>query len=90
MPSFTSPFPYFPSSDIITLNALYAFNVAVSVDIRYALYSTGIIPIINRFYNPVKFVNIFRSVFTAVSLWMIYLVYRDNRDSQLADRGVGN
>ncbi len=60
------------------------------VDIRYALYSTGIIPIINRFYNPVKFVNIFRSVFTAVSLWMIYLVYRDNRDSQLADRGAGN
>ena len=60
------------------------------VDIRYALYSTGIIPIINRFYNPVKFVNIFRSVFTAVSLWMIYLIYRDNRDSQLADRGVGN
>ena len=60
------------------------------VDIRYALYSTGIIPIINRFYNPVKFVNIFRSIFTAVSLWMIYLIYRDNRDSQLADRGVGN
>ncbi len=60
------------------------------VDIRYALYSTGIIPIINRFYNTVKFVNIFRSIFTAVSLWMIYLIYRDNRDSQLADRGVGN
>ena len=60
------------------------------IDLKTALYTTGPIPIINRFYSPDKFVNIFRSAFTAISLWMIYLIYRDNRDSQLADRGVGN
>lgn len=49
------------------------------VDIKFALYATGPIPIINRFYNPAKFVNIFRSVFTAVSIWMIYLIYKDNK-----------
>lgn len=50
------------------------------VDIKLALYGTGPIPIINRFYSPVKFVNIFRSIFTAVSIWMIYLIYKDNKD----------
>ena len=50
------------------------------VDIKFALYASGPIPIINRFYNPVKFVNIFRSVFTAVSVWMIYLIYKDNKN----------
>ena len=50
------------------------------VDIKLALYATGPIPIINRFYNPAKFVNIFRSVFTAVSIWMIYLIYKDNKN----------
>ena len=49
------------------------------IDIRFALYATGPIPLIGRFYEPAKFVNIFRSIFTAVSLWMIYLIYRDNR-----------
>ena len=50
------------------------------VDIKFALYASGPIPIINRFYNPVKFVNIFRSVFTAVSVWMIHLIYKDNKN----------
>jgi hypothetical protein len=50
------------------------------IDIQYVLYAAGPIPIINRFYDPVKFVNIFRSVFTAVSLWMMYLIYKDNRE----------
>jgi flagellar biosynthesis protein FlhB len=50
------------------------------IDIKFALYATGPIPIINRFYNPAKFVNIFRSVFTAVSIWMIYLIYKDNKN----------
>jgi hypothetical protein len=50
------------------------------IDIQYVLYTAGPIPIINRFYDPVKFVNIFRSIFTAVSLWMMYLIYKDNRN----------
>jgi len=50
------------------------------VDIRFALYALGPIPLIERVYDSAKFVNIFRSVFTAVSLWMIYLVYRDSKD----------
>ena len=49
------------------------------IDIRFALYATGPIPLIGRVYEPAKFVNIFRSIFTAVSIWMIYLIYRDNR-----------
>ncbi|MCL4416171.1 MAG: hypothetical protein M1365_05660 [Actinobacteria bacterium] len=57
------------------------------VDIKFALYTTGPIPIINRLYNPAKFVNIFRSVFTAVSLWMIYLIYRDNKNL-LEENGI--
>lgn len=50
------------------------------IDINYALYTAGPIPIINRFYNPVKFVNIFRSLFTAVSLWIAFLMYRSRQD----------
>jgi hypothetical protein len=55
------------------------------IDIKYVLYTAGPIPIINRFYDPVKFVNIFRSIFTAVSLWMMYLIYRDNKDILLGE-----
>ena len=50
------------------------------IDINYALYSVGPIPLINRVYNPVKFVNIFRSLFTAVSLWMAFLIYRSRNE----------
>lgn len=49
------------------------------IDVKYVLYLPGPIPVINRFYDPVKFVNIFRSVFSAVSIWMIYLIYRINK-----------
>jgi hypothetical protein len=50
------------------------------IDIKYILYLPGPIPVVNRFYNAAKFVNIFRSVFSAVSLWMIYLIYRENKN----------
>jgi hypothetical protein len=52
--------------------------VFAPLDHRFFIYITGPIPIIERFYDSAKFVNIFRSIFTAVSLWMIYLIYRDN------------
>ncbi len=58
------------------------------IDIRFALYTTGLIPLINRVYEPAKFVNIFRSVFTAISLWMIYLIYRDNKKLLLTDKDL--
>ncbi len=58
------------------------------IDIRFSLYTTGLIPLINRVYEPAKFVNIFRSVFTAISLWMIYLIYRDSRQLLLDDRDL--
>ncbi len=53
--------------------------VFAPLDHRFFIYITGPIPFIERFYSSAKFVNIFRSIFTAVSLWMIYLIYRDNR-----------
>jgi hypothetical protein len=53
--------------------------VLAPIDYRYFIYLTGIIPIIERFYDSAKFVNIFRSIFTGVSLWMVYLIYKDNK-----------
>ena len=53
--------------------------VFAAIDHKYFLYLTGIIPIIERFYDSAEFVNIFRSIFTGVSLWMIYLIYKDNK-----------
>lgn len=53
--------------------------VFAPIDHKFFVYLTGPIPIINRFYGPAKFVNIFRSIFTGVSLWMIYLIYKDNK-----------
>ncbi|MDD3819200.1 MAG: hypothetical protein PHG41_05145 [Actinomycetota bacterium] len=50
------------------------------IDHKYFVYSTGIIPFINRFYDSSKFVNIFRSIFTGVCIWMIYLIHQDNKD----------
>jgi hypothetical protein len=58
--------------------------VFAPIDYKFFIYLTGPIPIINRFYDPAKFVNIFRSIFTGVSLWMIYLIYKDNK-KMLAD-----
>ena len=56
------------------------------VDLRFALYTVGPIPLIERFYSSAKFVNIFRSAFTAVSLWMIYLIYKDSRQISAIDK----
>ncbi len=53
--------------------------VFAPIDHLFFIYITGPIPLIERFYNSATFVNIFRSIFTAVSLWMIYLIYKDNR-----------
>jgi hypothetical protein len=53
--------------------------VLAALDHKFFIYITGPIPLIERFYDSAKFVNIFRSIFTAVSLWMIYLIYRDSR-----------
>jgi len=64
--------------------------VLAPVDHKYFVYLTGIIPIIERFYDSAKFVNIFRSVFTGISLWMIYLVHKDTKILQaeeLKNRG---
>ncbi len=54
--------------------------VFAPIDHRYFIFLTGIIPIIERFYDSAAFVNIFRSIFTGVSLWMIYLIYKDNKE----------
>ena len=59
--------------------------VLAPIDHRFFIYITGPIPIIERFYSSAKFVNIFRSIFTAVSLWMIYLIHKDNR--RIIDEG---
>jgi len=64
--------------------------VFAPIDHKYFVYLTGIIPIIERFYDSAKFVNIFRSIFTGVSLWMIYLIYKDNKKilaGELKNRG---
>jgi len=60
------------------------------IDHRFFIFLTGPIPLINRFYDSAKFVNIFRSVFTGISLWMIYLIYLFNKNSNrsLSDREI--
>ncbi len=62
--------------------------VFAPIDYKYFIYLTGIIPVIERFYDSAKFVNIFRSVFTGVSLWMIYLIHKDNK--KLIENKSGN
>ncbi|MCX6384409.1 MAG: hypothetical protein NTV16_08050 [Actinobacteria bacterium] len=59
--------------DLVTTFVLAPF------DHRFFIFMVGPIPLINRFYDPVKFVNIFRSVFTGISLWMIYIIYLFNK-----------
>ncbi|MCE5330360.1 hypothetical protein LLG07_08540, partial [bacterium] len=63
--------------------------VLTPIDHRFFIFMTGPIPLINRFYDAEKFVNIFRSVFTGISLWMIYLIYlfnkKANRDLENTD-----
>ncbi|GAJ15092.1 unnamed protein product [marine sediment metagenome] len=50
------------------------------IDPKFFIYMTGPIPILNRFYSAVKFVNIARSIFTGITLWMIYLIYKENKN----------
>jgi hypothetical protein len=50
------------------------------IDHKYFVYLTGIIPNINRLYDSAKFVNIFRSIFSGVCIWMIYLIHQDNKN----------
>jgi hypothetical protein len=53
--------------------------VFAPVDHKYFVYLTGIIPFIQRFYDAAKFANIFRGIFAGVCMWMIYLIYRENK-----------
>ena len=55
--------------------------VFAPLDYRYFIFLTGPIPLISRFYDAAKFVNIFRSIFTGISIWMIYLIYLFNKKS---------
>ena len=61
-----------------------------SFDHRFFIYLPGPIPLINRFYDPAKFVNIFRSIFTGITLWMVYLIYlfnrKTSRENELSDK----
>ncbi|MFC2145389.1 hypothetical protein ACFLQQ_03570 [Actinomycetota bacterium] len=59
--------------------------VFAPIDHRFFINIIGPIPFIEKFYSSATFVNIFRSIFTAVSLWMIYLIYKDNR--RIIDEG---
>lgn len=45
------------------------------IDANFFMNLPDVLKVIERFYSPSKFVNIFRSIFTAVSLWMAYLIY---------------
>ena len=63
--------------------------VFAPIDHKFFVYITSIIPFIERFYNAAKFVNIFRSIFTGVSLWMIYLIYQDNK-KLAGNESIGN
>jgi hypothetical protein len=53
--------------------------VFAPIDPKFAIYLTGPVQIIRRFYDPVKFVNIFRSVFSGVSLWMVVVIFSNMR-----------
>ncbi len=54
--------------------------VLAPIDHKYFVYLTGIIPLINRVYDSTKFVNIFRSIFTGICIWMIYIIHKDNKN----------
>ena len=65
--------------------------VFAPIDYRFFIFLPGPIDIINRFYDPSKFVNIFRSVFTGISIWMIYLIYLYNKKtSNNLSNNLGN
>ena len=46
---------------------------------KFFIYLPNLNSIVRLFYDDAKFVNIFRSIFTGVSLWIIYLIYKDNK-----------
>jgi hypothetical protein len=50
-----------------------------ALDYRYFIYLPKANSIIQLFYDDANFVNIFRSIFTGVSFWMIFLIYRHNK-----------
>ena len=57
------------------------------IDFKFFIFLIEPISFINRFYDAAKFVNIFRSVFTGISLWMIYLIYLFNKNSSRSLNG---
>ncbi|MCK4376804.1 MAG: hypothetical protein KAV97_01125 [Actinomycetia bacterium] len=46
------------------------------IDSRYFVYFPDIVDIIRKYYTPSKFANIFSSIFSGVSIWIIYEVYK--------------
>ncbi len=49
------------------------------IDYRFFIYLPSPNSIVRLFYDDAGFVNIFRSVFAGVSLWMVYLIYKYNK-----------
>ena len=54
-------------------------RIFAPIDSRFFIYLPSPNSIVRLFYDDANFVNIFRSIFTGVSLWMIYLIYKDNK-----------
>jgi len=46
------------------------------IDSRFFVYFPDIVDIIRKYYSPAKFANIFSSIFSGISLWIIYEVYK--------------
>jgi hypothetical protein len=59
-----------------------------TIDYRFFIYLPKANSVIQLFYDDANFVNIFRSIFTGVSLWMIYLIYKDNK--RMLGNGLNN
>lgn len=48
----------------------------VPIDSRFFVYFPDIVDIIRKYYSPAKFANIFSSIFSGVSIWIIYEVFK--------------
>lgn len=46
------------------------------IDSRFFTYFPDIVDIIRKYYSPAKFANIFSSIFSGISIWIIYEVYK--------------
>jgi hypothetical protein len=46
------------------------------IDSKYFTIFPDIVDIIRKYYSPSKFVNIFSSIFSGISIWIIYEVYK--------------